>query len=174
LASRSACANRPPPNQLLRYLAVSTIIVVAAFVVVGVYWNRENLAIRIKSVFVKTPPKAAQTPPPSKRAESSFTGEAAWALSALPECFMQTERASGPLNYVLSQLPPSAAMVRPGSTIDVADCHLAIQGASVLVTRGSDRLRIPGPARVYRAPGSLALLRGADNGYELRIYRTQQ
>jgi len=41
--------------------------VLAAFVVVGVYWNREQLGIRIKSVFVKVPPKAAQTPPPSKR-----------------------------------------------------------------------------------------------------------
>ena len=158
----------------LGYLAVSTIIVVAAFVVVGAYWNRQNLAIRIRSVFVKTPPKAAQTPPPSKRAQSSFTGVAPWALSALPECFMQTERASGPLKYVLGQLPASAKMLRPGSAIDIADCHVAIQGESVLVTRGSDRLRIPAPARLYQAPGMVALLRGAYNGYELRIYRTQK
>ena len=147
---------------------------VAAFVVVGVYWNRENLAIRIRSVFVKTPPKAAQTPPPSKRRESAFVGDAAWALSALPECFMQTERASGPLKYVLSQLPPRASMVRPGGALDVADCHVTVQGESVLVRRGMDRLRIPAPARLYQAPGSVALLRGANNGYELRIYRTQK
>jgi hypothetical protein len=137
-----------------------------------VYWNRENLAIRIRSVFVKTPPKAAQTPPPVNHREGAFTADASWALSALPECFMQTERASGPLKYVLQQLPPDAAMVRPGSAIDVADCHVAIEGESVLVTRGSDRLRIPAPARLYEAAGSVALLRGANNGYELRIYRT--
>lgn len=147
---------------------------VAAFVVVGVYWNRENLAIRIKSVFVKVPPKVSQTPPPSKRGESSFVGDASWALSALPECFIQTERASGPLKYVLGQLPPGASMVRPGSAIRIADCHVAIAGESVLVTRGTDRLRIPAPARLYQAPGSVALLRGSGNGYELRIYRTQK
>ena len=145
---------------------------VAAFVVAGVYWNRQNLAIRIKSVFVKAPPKVSQTPPPSKRDESSFIGDASWALSALPECFIQTERASGPLTYVLGQLPAGASMVRPGSAVDVADCHVAIQGDSILVKRGTDRLRIPAPARLYEAPGSVALLRGANNGYELRVYRT--
>lgn len=168
----SACANPPPLSQLLRYLAISAIIVLAAFVVVGVYWNREDLAIRIKSVFVKVPPKVSQTPPPSKLGESSFVGDASWALSALPECFIQTERASGPLQYVLGQLPPGALVVRPGSAMDVADCHIAVEDGSVVVKRGTDRLRIPAPARLYRAAGSVALLRGAGNGYELRIYRT--
>lgn len=140
--------------------------------IVGVYWNREQLAIRIKSVFVPVPPKAAQSEPPSKRGSSAFIADAGWALSALPECFIQTERVSGPSKYVLSQLPRSASMLRPGASVDVADCHVVVSGDTVLITRGSDRLRIPPIARLYQAPGTIALLRGADDGLELRVYAT--
>lgn len=65
-------------------------------------------------------------------------------------------------------------MLRPGASLAVANCRIAIQGDSVLVTRGTDRLRIPAPARLYEAPGAVALLRGADDGYELRVYETKQ
>lgn len=143
--------------------------------VAGVYWNRQDLAIRIKSVFVKVSPKAAQSAPPSKRQTAAFTAsDAPWALGTLPECFQETSKSTGPLKYVLAHLPHGAAMLRPGAVMDVADCHVEVAGEQVLVLRGSDRLRIPPPARLYRAPGSLALLRGADNGYELRVYRTKQ
>lgn len=144
---------------------------VAAFAIAGIYANRENLAIRIKSVFVPVPPKAAQSPPPSKRTSTAFVGDAPWALSALPECFTQTSKSTGPLNYVLANLPSGASMLRPGASMDVANCHVAIEGDSVIVSRGSDRMRIPAPARVYEAHGTTALLRGARGGYELRVYR---
>lgn len=149
-------------------------IVVTAFVVVGVYWNRQNLAIRIRSVFVRTPPKAAQSEPPSKRRPSGFVAQdAEWALSALPECFTQTERASGPLRYVMGELELNAVMVRPPATLQYADCTLRIQGKTVYVDRGSDHLRIPPPTRVYTSrSGRLYLLHGANDGYELRVYRT--
>lgn len=146
---------------------------VSAFVVVGVYWNRESLAIRIKSVFVRTPPKAAQSGPPAEHVSQPFVADVPWALGVLPECFQQTQRVSGPLAYVLAQLPKGASMVRPGGGLETADCHIAIQGESILVTRGGDRMRIPAPARLYATPGWVALLRAAYNGYELRIYKTQ-
>jgi hypothetical protein len=170
----NAKARASPPKALLRYLAISLAIVLAAFVVVGVYWNREQLAIRIKSVFVPVPPKAAQTPPASKRASGAFVANAEWALSALPECFTQTEKVTGPPKYVLAQLPQGASMLRPGAVIDAADCHLTVTRESVVVTRGSDRLSVPPIARLYQVPGgSLALLRGAPGGYELRVYQTK-
>lgn len=147
-------------------------IVVAAFVVVGVYWNREDLAIRIKSVFVRTPPKASQTEPPSKRGGGAFKGDAPWALSALPECFTQEERASGPLKYVLGQIEMNAAMVRPPATLQFADCTVRVVGETVYVDRGIDHLRIPPPVRLYHSRSHrLYVLRGAGNGYELRVYR---
>lgn len=158
---------------LLRYLAISAVIVLAAFVIVGVYVNREQIAIKIKSVYQKVPPKAAQTPAPSKREAPAFVGEAPWALSALPECFTQTEKVTGPPKYVLARLPKGVTMLRPGATIDVADCHVTVEGDTVLVTRGPDRMRIPAIARLYEGPGSLVLLRGADNGFEMRVYETK-
>jgi len=147
--------------------------VVAAFVIVGVYWHRQDLAIRIKSVFVRVPPKAAQTPPPSKRADAgAFVADAGWALSVLPECFSQKSKSTGPLKYVLANLPSGAHMLRPGATVDSADCHVTVSAATVVVTRGSDRLRVPPVARLYEGPGTVALLRGADDGFELRVYET--
>jgi hypothetical protein len=146
--------------------------VVAAFVVAGFYAN-PDIAIKIKSVFVKVPPKASQTQPSSQRLARAFVAQAPWVLGVLPECFRQTQRVSGPLAYVLAQLPKGATMVRPGSALDVEDCRVAIQGESVLVSRGGDRMRVPAPARLYSTPGWIALLRAAYNGYELRIYKTQ-
>lgn len=136
------------------------------------YWNRENLAIRIKSVFVPVPPKAAQSEPPSKRGTGAFIADAGWALSVLPECFTQTSKSTGPLKYVLADLPSGASMLRPGTTVNSADCVVSVTGDTVVVTRGTDRLRVPPIARLYQAPGSLALLRGADDGFELRVYAT--
>ncbi len=147
---------------------------VAAFAIAGIYVNRENLAIRIKSVFVRVPPKAAQTPLPSKRSEGAFVAEAGWALSVLPECFRQTSKSTGPLQFVLANLPRGSAMLRPGATLDFADCRVHVDSDTVLVARGADRLRVPPIARLYEAPGSISLLRGAGNGFELRVYQTKQ
>lgn len=120
---------------------------------------------------MKVPPKAVQAPPPSKRTASAFVADVGWALSALPDCFAQTSKSTGPLKYVLSNLPSGAAMLRPGATVDSANCHVTVESDTVLVTRGADRMRVPPIARLYEAPGWLALLRGADNGFELRVYR---
>lgn len=139
----------------------------------GVYWNREQLAIRIKSVFVPVPPKAAQSERPSKGGSPAFVGTAGWALSALPECFMQISKSTGPLQYVLVNLPSGASMLRPGVTVRSADCRVSVEADTVVVRRGSDKIRVPPIARLYQAPGTLALLRGADNGFELRVYETK-
>jgi hypothetical protein len=147
--------------------------VLAAFVAAGFYAH-PDIAIKIKSVFVKVPPKAAQTPPPSKRAAGTFVANAGWALSALPECFTQIEKVTGPPKYVLARVPQGASMLRTGTVIDTADCRIAVTGNTVVITRGSDRLSVPPIARLYQVPdGSLALLRAADDGYELRVYQTK-
>jgi hypothetical protein len=147
--------------------------VLAAFAAVGIYANRAQIAIKIKSVYQRVPPKAAQTPRPSKRRAGAFVANAGWALSALPECFTQTEKVTGPPKYVLAQVPQGASMLRPGAVIVTADCRLAVTSDTVLITRGSDRLSVPPIARLYQVPGgSIALLRTADDGYELRVYAT--
>jgi hypothetical protein len=138
---------------------------------VGLYAH-PDVAIKIKSVFVRVPPKAAQKGPASKRASSAFVADAGWALSVLPECFTQTSRSTGPLKFVLANLPSGAAMLRPGATVNSADCRVKVTADTVIVTRGPDRLSVPAIARLYEAPGAIALLRGSDDGFELRVYQT--
>lgn len=149
-------------------------MVVLAVAAAAGYVNREKLALKIKSVYVKVPPKAAQPQPQTKRRPQAFTGDAPWALSALPECFVQTSESTAPdLSYVLSRLPKGAVMARPATVLRYGDCTLHVEGEQVLVTRGSDRMRIPPKARIYTAPGELALLRGSGGGYDLRVYNVR-
>ncbi|HKU68895.1 MAG TPA: hypothetical protein VJP85_14065 [Candidatus Baltobacteraceae bacterium] len=136
------------------------------------FYAHPEIAIKIKSVFVKVPPKAAQGGPPSKRANAAFVADAGWALSVLPECFTQTSKSTGPLKYVLANLPAGASMLRPGASVESADCRVNVTADTVVVTRGFDRLRVPPIARLYQAAGHVALLRGADDGFELRVYET--
>jgi hypothetical protein len=144
---------------------------VLAFAIVAGYYNREKLAIKIKSVPVT--PKPAQAEAEGARRPRAFTGDAPWALSALPECFDQTSKSTSPtMPYILAHLPKGAAMVRPPATLRYADCTLRVSAdGEVLVDRGNDHMRIPPQARIYTAPGNIALLRGAEGGYELRVYR---
>jgi hypothetical protein len=121
-------------------------------------------------VYASVPPRAEQAPPKTKRHSPAITGDAPWALSALPECFAPIGKSTGPLKYVLSKLPPGAQMVVPPQNLTYGDCTLEIRGETVYVHRGADRLRIPPPARLYLSGAKVALLRGAANGYELRIY----
>ncbi len=143
-----------------------------AFAVVSGYVNPGKIALKIKSVYVKVPPKAAQPAPAGTRKAAGVTGDAPWALSALPECFDQQSKSTGPeLSYMLAHLPAGSQMVRPPATLRYDDCTLHVQGAQVFVDRGTDHMRIPPQARLYTAPGKVALLRGSDGGYELRVYR---
>lgn len=122
-------------------------------------------------MYVRVPPKAAQGVPSSARSNGAFIGEAPWALSALPECFQQVQKVTGPAHFVLAHMPARADLVPEGTGIAVADCRLTIAADRIVVRRGIDKLTIPAPARLYRAAGILALLRGKDGGYELRVYR---
>ena len=149
--------------------------------IVAGYANREQLAIKIKSVYAPVTPKPVTPFSAAPRKSAAFTGEGAWALSALPECLSQMDRTTGPRAYVLAHLPARAVQVLPGSTIQVADCRIFVEDSSVWVWRGSDRLRVPPPARLYRyktgdGGNGLALLSGSKDAYDLRIYlmaRTQ-
>lgn len=141
---------------------------------IAAYANRDALKIKIASVYAPVKPKVAQSNPPVATTAPPFVGDAPWALSALPECFSQTLKAtSRGLAYVTSRLPRGAAMVRPPATLRYADCTVLVRGEQIDVRRGTDRLRVPPPARLYVAGTQLALLRGTSGGYELRVYDTQ-
>lgn len=148
---------------------------VAAVAAVAGYANRDRLRLKIASVYASVPPKAAQPAPRWARTAGAFTGDAPWALSALPECFEQLSKAtSRQLAYVQARLPHDLTMIRPPQSLHFADCALQVRGDEVLVRRGSDRMRIPPSVRLYvnASQTRLALLRRGPNGYELRVYQT--
>ncbi len=140
--------------------------------IVAGFANRDRLRLKIASVTPSVAPKSAQAPPPSKRKSSAFSGEAPWALSALPECFQQTSKSTGPRAYVLAHLPAGSAAVVSGESLTFSDCTVNVRGEAIDVQRGADRLRVPPPARLYRSGTVLSILRGNEGGYELRTYLT--
>ena len=121
-------------------------------------------------MYAPAPPKASQTEPPAKRPHSNVTGDAPWALSALPECFAPESKTTGPASFVMAHLPRGLTQARSGDVFHYADCVVRVQGQTVLVDRGSDHLRVPPPADLYYGDNVLALLRGVPGGYDLRVY----
>jgi hypothetical protein len=104
-----------------------------------------------------------------------LTGDAPWALSALPECFRQTYAVRGPLAYVNAHLAPGAPprnrwhRARAGRLV-AADCTVVLMGRTALVTRGDTRLVVPADARFSIAGDRLVLDRYAGGAEDVRVY----
>lgn len=140
-------------------------------VAAGAYALRDVIRIKIASVYVRVTPKPA---PPNARgtgAVGAFYADASWALSAVPECLIQTSIARGSLTYVTRGLR-GAARQPPGTTLHFHDCTIVVRAAAndIFLTRGIDRLRVPAPAWLYRSGNFLYLLRIAAGHAELRTY----
>ena len=156
---------------MLRYFGLATIIVLAIAMTIAGWINRDLIRIKIASVYARVHPKPQPTNGPLSASAVGLSGDAPWALSALPECLRQTSETTGPLPYVLRHLPAGAVPVASPVTLRYADCTILLSGDEAWVWRGNDRFRIPPRIRFYRAPGVLALLREGGNGNELRVYQ---
>ena len=155
---------------MLRYLVLATVIVLAIATAVAGWVNRDAIRIKIASVYARVSPKPQPSTAPGAGPSKGLRGDAPWALSALPECLIQTSESTGPLPYVLGHLPPAAAPVAEPATLRYGDCTIEVAGGEAFVRRGDDRFRIPPRVRFYRGRGVLALLRTGPNGNELRVY----
>ncbi|MGB6602428.1 MAG: hypothetical protein WBE77_15240 [Candidatus Cybelea sp.] len=155
----------------MRYLLLSTAIVVGAAMGVAAWVNRDLIRIKIASVYARVPAKAGAAAARGQAAIPALTGDAPWALSALPECLIQMSESSGSVAYVRAHLPPGAVAIVPPATLVYGDCSIRIDGSEAFVRRGADRLRIPPRVHFYRADGFLALIRETAPGAELRIYQ---
>ncbi len=144
---------------MLRYYAIATVIVLTIAVFATM---RAHLALPGHLNFWKV----TASPP---RVEG-VTGNAPWALSALPGCFEQRSDTTGSASYVKGQLPAGAQLVRPGTRLTYGTCTILVRGDELLVERGSDRMRVPPDARLYTIGTSLALLRTSGSITDLRIY----
>ena len=156
---------------MLRYYAISACIVLG-FLVFGTAWaERDLIRIKIASVYASAPPKPEPASTTGHGSAAGLRGDAPWALSALPECLIQTSETTGPLDYVLKHLPSGAVQIVPPAVLAYCDCTIFVRGDEAYVRRGVDRFRIPPRVRLYRTAGSLALLRLGPGGNELRVYQ---
>jgi hypothetical protein len=161
---------------LLRYYVIATFIVLTVAVAVTAWGNRDAIRARIAPTEAPSHAQAGSTPHSGFEAADragggSLRGDAPWALSALPDCMEQISVSSGPIAYVRSKLPRGAAVIPPGSQLVYGPCTIFVRDGELLVSRGSDRLRVPPYVTLFQDDdGTLALLRQAGTHGELRIY----
>lgn len=99
-----------------------------------------------------------------------FSGQGPWVLSALPDCFDEQSRVSGPVPAVQPKLPPPDDRIAPGTTFRVAGCTLQVRAHDIWVDRGPDRMRVPPDAALYRVDGRLVLTVRSGDQVEIRRY----
>lgn len=158
---------------MLRYLAISTVIVVLIAAAVGAWVNRDLIRIRIASVYEHVTPKSAATTMPAL-GSGGVRGDAPWALSVFPECLRQTSESTGPLDYVMARLPGGVRRVEAPATLSYGDCTIVLADGAARVRRGSDDLRIPPHVTLYRGRNVLVLLRQSSRGNDMRVYEVPQ
>ncbi|MGD0966860.1 MAG: hypothetical protein ABR949_01130 [Candidatus Aquilonibacter sp.] len=144
---------------MLRYFAIATLIVLTIVVTVTM---RAHLGLPGHVNFWKA---TAAPPPPN-----DTTGDAPWALSALPDCFVQRSETSGTQAYVEAQIPAGAQPVADGTRLSYGPCTILVRKSELLVERGPDRLRVPPRATLYTAGNVLVLIRVSGKTAVLRTY----
>lgn len=149
---------------------MSTAIVLGIGVVVAAWVNRDLIRIKIASVYARVAPRPAASSPMSDGAIAPMSGDAPWALSALPECLTQVSKSSGSGRYVRAHLPRSAVRIVPPARLSYGDCTISIEGDEAFVRRGADRFRIPPSVQFYRAQGEVEMIRETAASVELRVY----
>ncbi|MGB8267032.1 MAG: hypothetical protein WCE44_11945 [Candidatus Velthaea sp.] len=160
---------KSPP--LWRFLLVSAIIVTVAG---SVLFARRQLGVDIR---VSATPAGSPTPTLEHRSAGAdepqpaqtFTASAPWIMSALPGCFVESERATGRLGAMRNKFPAADARIQPGAAFVSGECHVEVLGDAVIVERGTDRMRAP-HARLYRVAGRLVLVTIANGTADIRTY----
>jgi hypothetical protein len=155
---------------VLRYYALATLIVAGALAVMLALPRRPAGPGAVPHYHT-----GGGTPGPSARdlahaGPPTVSGNAPWALSALPSCFRQRLSARGPAAFARKRIPPGARLVAAGSTLRVADCTLEVRADWAVVTRGENRLVIPAVARLYVAGARLILDRSEGPRDDVRVY----
>jgi hypothetical protein len=108
--------------------------------------------------------------PRGERATRPFVGEGGWVLSALPSCFTQQSSIEGSTQALFFDVPPARERIAPGTTFARGSCTVHVGFDDVQVQRGTDRLRVPPSARLYRTPKGLVLVYEHAGNTEVRRY----
>lgn len=156
-----------------RFYLIATVIVVAIGSVVFAH-----RVASLRDFTVEGSPRPGQTPTNTRgnareasRPAHDFAADGPWVMSALPDCFEQQKSTIGPIGLVRAQIPPERDRVAPGTRIVWNDCAIAVGASDVTIARGSDRLRVPPQARLYRRGDALVLVWTSRYGRtEIRTY----
>jgi hypothetical protein len=156
---------------MIRYLAMSTVIVLAIAVAIAAWVNRDLIRLKIASVYAKVPPKPGTSQAPVGGSSRSLHGDAPWVLSALPECLRQESESSGTPQYVRAHLPAGSMPIVPPNDLRYGNCTIAVRGWEAYVHRGSDAFRIPPIVQFFKSDNHLVVLRIAGGSADLRVYQ---
>ncbi|MBD5635136.1 MAG: hypothetical protein IAI49_11720, partial [Candidatus Eremiobacteraeota bacterium] len=107
---------------------------------------------------------------PERRTTDTVTGEAPWALSAVPECFHQTANFIGSVAFARAHIPAGARLVPGDERLISADCALDVHDGTADLRRGELRLHVPAPVRFFVAGRRLVLDQRAGKREEVRLY----
>jgi hypothetical protein len=156
---------------VLRYYAIATVIVLAIAVVATAWSNRDFMRFHMgRTEHASAPPQHVSSSQTGGAVSQAFRGDAEWALSALPECFIQRSESTGSIAYVRARIAADAQPVASGTRLEFGPCTIFVHEGEVLVDRGMDRMRIPPEATLYRTGASLQLLRTTGSTAVLRTY----
>lgn len=153
---------------MIRYYIIATaIVLIFGSIVFAHRLAPPNLRIAARPTGTPTVETHVAEAPATAR---PFTGQGPWVLSALPDCFDEQSRVSGPAAEVAPKLPPAADRIAPGTTLRAGDCTLQVRARDIWVDRGADRLRVPPEAALYRVDGRLVLAVRSGGQLEIRRY----
>lgn len=145
---------------------------VVAFVTLAslLQWGRRPL--EVASVRATGTPSAGRPQSESTALVRDFTGDAPWALSALPECFSQRLSARGPMDRIRARLPRGSVRLVSGATVSSGNCTVFVGRKDARVERRADRFHLPAITEVYLIDRrQLAIVHIARQRGELRVYR---
>lgn len=149
---------------------MSTVIVFGIAVLAAAWANRDLIRIKLASVYARVAARPGGAGDLLRATPAPLSGDAPWALSALPECLVQVSESTGSQDYVRAHLPAHSVRIVPPQRIVYGDCAIAIEKDEASVARGADRLRIPPHVQFYRGAGLFAMIRETAQGAELRVY----
>lgn len=147
------------------YLAATILVAVFIFAITVRKLPQADLRV---SASPSGTPSAPRSQPPEGAGPAAVSGEAPWALSALPDCARQHSETRGDAAFVTRAIPKDATPV--SGHLQAGPCSIDVSATGILIVRGKDRLRIPPPARLLHADGRYYLYERDRKGAVLRVY----
>jgi len=129
-----------------------------------------NLQVSSRVSGTPTPTAERHRTESGARESEAFSASGAWTMSSLPACFFEQDHLLGGLAQLRPRFPSVADRVPPGTTIRWGDCTIAVHARELRIARGTDRLRVPPDARLYRRGERLTLVWTDGRRAEIRHY----